>query len=343
MRREQLGAVPSTLTTDCWPLATTCEPASAGSGAATSRARVGREAAEDVREAVGVDACRAARRTAPAPGRGMTLSTPSSSGAVADRARPATAATRSRAARRPARPPAARRTARRTRRRRRRAAAPVRLVIARRRWVPSQPARAWPSTASPKTATSETTHPDRAVGELAGEQRAELQADQRAAEEADERQRADDEALPVAADREHEHQQQQDEVDHGHPFSVRAVPTGPCAASAVSQGDSSATSVPADGAGRVGRRQLAPRGPATTAGPSRPCRAGRRCTPAVKPQTSMPAHLERRPDPAARVADPHPVGRVDQLGDRQPGHVRHLGRAPAGAPGAARATRPAPG
>ena len=39
-----------------------------------------------------------------------------------------------------------------------------------------------------------------------------------------------------------------------------------------------------------------------------------------------PAHLERRPDPAARMADPQPVGRVDQLGDRQPGDVRHLGR-----------------
>ena len=41
MRREQLGAVPSTLTTDRCAFTTTCEPASAGSGAATSRARVG--------------------------------------------------------------------------------------------------------------------------------------------------------------------------------------------------------------------------------------------------------------------------------------------------------------
>src|SRR6185436_13859281 len=41
MRREQLGAVPSTLTTDFFEDFTTSEPASAGSGALTSRTRVG--------------------------------------------------------------------------------------------------------------------------------------------------------------------------------------------------------------------------------------------------------------------------------------------------------------
>src|SRR3990170_3883249 len=41
MRREQLGAEPSTLTTDWRELTTTRELASCGSGAATSRARVG--------------------------------------------------------------------------------------------------------------------------------------------------------------------------------------------------------------------------------------------------------------------------------------------------------------
>ncbi len=230
MRRAQLGAEPSTLTTDSRALATTCEPASAGSGAADLAGAGGREAAEDVGEAVGVDRVAQRSRTAPAPGRGSTLSTPSSSALL--RTAPAShgsddepsgtatsQATISTAKRETNAPPTS--SSRR----------PVRLVIACRRWVPSQPARAWPSTASPKIAIERDDDPDGAVGEPLGEQRTELQADQRAAEEADERKGADDEALPVAADREHDHQQHEDHVDDGHPFRVRAAhrPSGAAA------------------------------------------------------------------------------------------------------------------
>lgn len=42
IRREQLGADPSTFTTERWPLLTTSEPASAGSGGSTCRAWVRR-------------------------------------------------------------------------------------------------------------------------------------------------------------------------------------------------------------------------------------------------------------------------------------------------------------
>jgi hypothetical protein len=65
--------------------------------------------------------------------------------------------------------------------------------------------------------------PHRAVGELVGDQRADLQADQQTAEEAAEGQRTDDKALPVTADREDQHQQDQDSVDHKHPFTRARV------------------------------------------------------------------------------------------------------------------------
>ena len=92
------------------------------------------------------------------------------------------------------------------------------------------------------------------------------------------------------------------------------------------------------------RSAAAPRsGPVSTAGVQPAMSSSAESTPAVKPQTSMPAHLERGADPAARMADPQPVGRVDQLGDRQPGDVRDLGRLARRAPGAARATRPSTG
>ncbi len=180
------------------------------------------QAAEDVREAVGVQGVAQRRRTAPAPApasarrcrRGWRCCAPARlshgngvepSGTAISHATSSTATSETTA------PPASS------------SRCSGRLVIGRRSWVPSQPARVCPSTASAKIATSDTTSRTVAVRELVGDQRTDLQADQHAAEEAAEGQRSDDETLPVSADREDQHEQDQDAIDHMHSLSVEVT------------------------------------------------------------------------------------------------------------------------
>ena len=223
MRREQLGAVPSTLTTDRRALTTTCgagqrrvgrrRPRGPGSGA-DRRRRPGSR---------GCRPCRAARSDSACACSGMTVSTPSSSALLRTDAGQPRHRRRRRAAPPPARRPAARRAATRPpRRRRRRPAAPAGCGSPAAACVPSQPARACPSTASAEDRRPARRRPAIAPSAnwlaISGPS---CKPDQRAAEEAAERQRADDETLPVAADREHQHEQNQDEIDRRHPFRVR--------------------------------------------------------------------------------------------------------------------------
>ena len=67
--------------------------------------------------------------------------------------------------------------------------------------------------------------PDGAVGELVRDQRADLEADQHTAEEPAEGQRPDDETLPVAADGEDQHEQDQESIDHMHSLRVEVTVT----------------------------------------------------------------------------------------------------------------------
>ena len=98
--------------------------------------------------------------------------------------------------------------------------------------------------------------------ELAGDQRAELQADGGAAEEADEGQQTNHEALPVPVDRENRDEEYQHKVDEaaGHPFRVRGefqnrrrVRARPFDTENVTEAAPAARSSPTAGPSRPGR------------------------------------------------------------------------------------------
>ena len=155
MRREQLGAVPSTFTTDCLDFCTTCELLSAGSGAATSLARVGarppntsgKPLVSSVSRSAEDSACARSGMSPLIPPRIALLRTAlfSAGNGVEPSGTAISHATSSTATSEITAPPASSRRC------------SGRLEIARRTWVPSQPARVCPSTASAKIVTSETT------------------------------------------------------------------------------------------------------------------------------------------------------------------------------------------
>ena len=221
MRREQLGAVPSTLTTDRWPLTTTCEPASAGSGGATSRARVGARPPKTSGKPLVSTVSRSAF------GERLGLLRHHRVDAVEQRAvadRGGQPGQRRRAERHGDQPGDQQHGEQRDERAADvvAPAAPARL----RDRVPqvgAEPAgEGLPEHRQRRrSATSETTTRTCRPSNCSASSGPSCRPDQRAAEEAGEREHADDETLPVAADREHQHEQDQDEIDGGHPFRVR--------------------------------------------------------------------------------------------------------------------------
>ncbi len=154
MRREQLGAEPSTFTTDRLLFCTTCELASAGSGGATCRARVGaRSPNTSGKPLVSTVSRNAVDRSCALSGSTWSTTVSSAllrteeashgteeepSGTATSQATSMTAMTEMNA------PPTSS-TFR-----------PAGPVMAARRLEPSQPASACPSTARPKIATRET-------------------------------------------------------------------------------------------------------------------------------------------------------------------------------------------